>query len=105
MGRRSLDPRLWCAPALGVVLAALCPTARAHATRGARSPVIPTPVERALTGGLVSLRAPASAMIRVSRSRFVSGSSADDVVRAIAMCAREPLHYRCDERSFSNELP
>jgi formylglycine-generating enzyme required for sulfatase activity len=67
--------------------------------------VIPTPVERALTGGLVSLRAPASTMIRVARSRFVSGSSADEVMRAIAMCAREPLHYRCDERAFSNELP
>jgi formylglycine-generating enzyme required for sulfatase activity len=105
MARRTLELRLWSAPALGVVLVALCPTAVAHASRSARSQVIPTPVERALTGGLVALRAPASAMIRVARSRFVSGSSADDVVRAITMCAREPLFYRCDERAFSNELP
>lgn len=105
MRRRILDLAPWGLPALSLLLFAACPTAVAHASRSARSPVLPTPVERALTGGLVALRAPASTMIRVARSRFVSGSSADDVVRAIAMCAREPLHYRCDERAFSNELP
>src|SRR5689334_12962400 len=105
MGLRSPDARLWGAPALGALLVVLCPTANANVTENGRSSVIPTAVERALTGGLVSLRAPASAMIRVARSRFVSGSSADDVMRAIASCSREPLFYRCDERTFSNELP
>jgi formylglycine-generating enzyme len=105
MERRSPDLRPWAAAGLAVTLAALCPTAMAHDARTLRSPVTPTPVERALTGGLVSLRAPASTMIRVTRSRFVSGSSADDVVRAIGMCGRDPLFYRCDERAFSNELP
>jgi formylglycine-generating enzyme len=99
------DARIWVAPALGALLVALCPTATARLSRAGQSPVIATPVERALTGGLATLRAPASTMIRIGRSRFVSGSSADDVVRAIASCAREPLHYRCDERAFSNELP
>jgi formylglycine-generating enzyme len=106
MSRRSPElARLLALPALAGLLAALCPTAMAHSAGAARSPVIPTAVERALTGGLVALRAPASAMIRVARSRFVTGSSTDEIVRAIASCAREPLFYRCDERAFSNELP
>ena len=64
-----------------------------------------TPVERALTGGLVTLRAPGSTMIRVARSEFVMGSSIDDVLAALARCASEPLGNRCTERTFSNELP
>jgi formylglycine-generating enzyme required for sulfatase activity len=71
----------------------------------ARSPVPTTPVERALTGGLVTLRAPGSAMIRVARSDFVMGSSIEDVLGALARCASEPLGHRCTERTFSNELP
>jgi sulfatase modifying factor 1 len=104
MQRRTPDPLPWAAPALALLFA-LCPTAMAHDSRALRSPVTPTPVERALTGGLVSLRAPASTMIRVARSRFVFGSSADDVARATLMCAREPLFYRCEDRTFTNELP
>jgi formylglycine-generating enzyme required for sulfatase activity len=63
------------------------------------------PLERATTGDLVTLRAPGGAMIRVARSKFVMGSNSDDVFRAVARCALEPLGQRCSERTFSNELP
>jgi len=69
------------------------------------APGTTTPLERALTGGLATLRAPGSAMIRVARSEFVLGSSVDDVLAALALCASEPLGNRCTERTFSNELP
>jgi formylglycine-generating enzyme required for sulfatase activity len=62
-------------------------------------------VDRALTGGLVTLRARGTTMIRVARSEFVMGSSIDDVLAALARCAAEPLGHRCTERTFSNELP
>ncbi len=88
-----------------LALYALHPSARAAARSEARSPTFPTPVERALTGGLAVLRAPATGMIRVARSTIVLGSSADEVLAAIQSCAKESLSYRCNERSFSNELP
>lgn len=88
-----------------VVLVALHPTARAAATGEGRSPAFPTPLEQAFTGGLAVLRAPASTMIRVARSRFVVGSTPEQVLAAMLSCSREPLAYRCTERSFSNELP
>jgi len=87
------------------VLIALHPSARAASTSEGRSPTFPTPIERAFTGGLAVLRAPASTMIRVPRSRFVVGSTPDQVLAAMLSCSREPLAYRCNERSFSNELP
>ncbi len=91
------------AAALGLALAFPTPS-HAHLD-AARAPLQAKPVERALTGGLVTLRTPGSQMIRVARSYFVFGSSVDDVMTALARCAAEPLGHRCNERTFSNELP
>jgi formylglycine-generating enzyme required for sulfatase activity len=88
-----------------LALGAVHPTAEASASREGRSPELPTPTERALTGGLAVLKAPATGMIRVTRSSFVMGSTPDEVLAAILSCGRQPLAYRCNERSFSNELP
>jgi formylglycine-generating enzyme len=93
------------APLLGLVLLAAQPTARAAASRSLRSQAPTTPVERALTGGLATLRAPASTMIRVGRGRFVLGSTPAQVLEAMQSCGSEPLAYRCTERTFANELP
>ncbi len=87
------------------LVVALLPDPASGNSARARSPVLPTAVERALTGGLAVLRAPGSAMIRLVRSRFVVGSTSEDVLEAIESCARDPLAYRCNERTFSNELP
>jgi formylglycine-generating enzyme len=81
------------------------PSARASAQRAGRSPAPASAVDRALTGGLAVLRAPASTMIRVARGRFVLGSTAEQVLEAVQTCGKEPLAYRCTERTFANELP
>ena len=44
-------------------------------------------------------------MIRVAASSFVMGSSEAEIALAIGSCSREPLGYRCDERTFASELP
>ncbi|HVR18673.1 MAG TPA: SUMF1/EgtB/PvdO family nonheme iron enzyme [Polyangiaceae bacterium] len=75
--------------------------ARLGALHSRRAPQL----ERATTGGLVTLRAPGSSMIRVARSKFLMGSNSDDVTGAVARCALEALGHRCSERTFSNELP
>jgi len=93
---------------IGLAVCALgrLPTARAALAREARSESRATPVERALSGGLVALRTPGSLMIRVVGGRFVMGSSADEALEAAALCAREPLGAsRCDEHTFANETP
>jgi formylglycine-generating enzyme required for sulfatase activity len=87
------------------LLVALVPSPSYAHLGEARAPGGTTPVERALTGGLVTLRARGAGMIRVARSDFVMGSSIDDVLAALARCAAEPLGHRCTERTFSNELP
>src|SRR5688500_1742858 len=85
---------------LGILVAWLPRPSHAR-LRGARSAAQPAPpVERALTGGLVTLRAPGSRMIRVTKSEFVMGSSSDDVLAALASCAGEPLGHLCDEKTF-----
>jgi formylglycine-generating enzyme required for sulfatase activity len=95
-----------CAAALlGLLLLAAQPTARAAASRSVRSPAPTPPVEHALTGGLATLRAPASTMLRVARGRFVLGSTPAQVLEAVQSCGGDPLAYRCNERTFSNELP
>jgi formylglycine-generating enzyme required for sulfatase activity len=81
------------------------PAVRAESATHAVSRRAASPVERALGGGLVTLRAPGSAMIRVAASSFVMGSSELEVVQAIGSCSREALGYRCDERTFTSELP
>ncbi|MEB2311546.1 MAG: SUMF1/EgtB/PvdO family nonheme iron enzyme [Sorangiineae bacterium] len=66
----------------------------------------PAPLERALTGGLVYLRAPGSEMVRVPASRFVMGSTPLEVLGAVLDCTREPLgdHLRCSQLLFSDEM-
>lgn len=63
------------------------------------------PAERAFTGGVVSLRAPASTMVRIPSLRFDMGSTAMDVVEALLLCNREPYGELCDQGMFSDELP
>jgi sulfatase modifying factor 1 len=98
-------------PSLVLVGVAVCalgrlPAARTALAHEARSPSRATPVERALSGGLVALRTPGSLMLRVVSGRFVMGSSADEALEASALCAREPLgSARCDEHTFANETP
>jgi sulfatase modifying factor 1 len=71
----------------------------------ADSPFRPDPVERALTGGLITLRERGSRMIRIASSTFEMGSNQDDVIGALELCAAEPLGQRCNETTFANELP
>jgi formylglycine-generating enzyme len=98
-------------PASGVILAVALgmltrlPVARAEVATRARSEPRATPVERALSGGLVTLRTPGSLMIRIAASTFVMGSTSDEVLEASATCAHEPLGYRCNELTFADELP
>ena len=104
-------PRSRCFRELGVAIAALflllatVPSLSHARLREARSPRSALPVERASTGGLVTLRAPGSRMIRVPSSVFVMGSSSEEVTAATASCADEPLGHRCTESTFSDELP
>ena len=93
--------------ALGVALATLLwpPVASAGPPERARSPERATALERALTGGLVTLRSPGSLMIRVAATSFVMGSTPDETLEAAAICAREPLRDHCDANSFRDELP
>jgi formylglycine-generating enzyme len=95
------------AVALAVAVAALArpPLAHAESASVARRPSRASAVERALSGGLALLRSPGSVMIRVAASSFVMGSSEEELGVALASCAREPLGYRCDERTFTSELP
>jgi formylglycine-generating enzyme required for sulfatase activity len=88
---------------LGLLL--LQPAARAGMATSARSAPKPKAVERAFTGGLAALRAPASRMIRVAKGSFVLGSSEREVLEAVALCGGDPLAYRCNEHTFANELP
>jgi sulfatase modifying factor 1 len=93
------------AVALSAALLVVPPAARADTTERARSARAASPIERALSGGLVTLRAPGSAMIRVAAGSFVMGSSPAELALAIGSCAREAFGDRCNERSFTSELP
>lgn len=95
------------AAALAVLggLLLLHPVARAGVGPSAESTAKPTATERALSGGLAVLRAPASRMIRVAKSTFVLGSNEREVLEAVALCGGDPLAYRCNEHTFANELP
>lgn len=94
--------------AVAVLLGALLPGARAPARFAPPAPDplgTRPPAERALTGGVVTLRQPASAMLRVPAGRFEMGSTPEDVLDAVTDCAREPLGGRCREEMFSDEVP
>jgi len=88
--------------ALGSGLAAALPRP-ALAGRTARG-TPPALDERALGGGVVRLRSPASPMIFLPASSFLMGSSPTDVLDATADCAKQPLAHLCSESLFSNEL-
>ena len=102
---RGRDVGLGAALALAFGALAHLPTAHAETASVARAPRRVSPVERALSGGLLLLRSPGSLMIRVAASSFVMGSSEEEIVLALASCARESLGYRCDESTFTSELP
>lgn len=82
------------------------PNARAALANEARSEPRVSPAERALSGGLVTLRTPGSLMLRVVAGSFIMGSTDEEALAASAACAREPLgSEHCDEHTFANELP
>ena len=95
------------APLALLALATLWPRARAEARDAGPTPdpfgTLP-PAERALAGGVVVLRQPASTMIRVPAGSFEMGSTPEDVLDALTDCAREPLGSRCKEEMFSDEM-
>ncbi|MEZ4371693.1 MAG: SUMF1/EgtB/PvdO family nonheme iron enzyme [Polyangiaceae bacterium] len=64
-----------------------------------------TPAERAYTGGIVTLRAPTSTMLRIPALKYEMGSTAMDVVEALLLCNREPYGELCDQGMFADELP
>jgi formylglycine-generating enzyme required for sulfatase activity len=99
------NPARLFAGGLVLVLLAPPPLAKAEMALRARSEPRASAVERALTGGLVTLRTPGSLMIRIAAGNFVMGSTADEALAAAASCAREPLGNRCNERTFTDELP
>jgi formylglycine-generating enzyme len=53
---------------------------------------------------IVALRSPGSPMVRIAAGPFVMGSSPEDLMNALSLCAREPLGHRCSEQTFANEL-
>ena len=94
--------------ALVVALGALMP--RAHAESRLAGPASDPfasrrPAEAAITGGVVTLRQPASQMIRVPAGSFDMGSTPEDVLDALTDCAREPLGGRGRAEMFSDEMP
>ncbi len=66
----------------------------------------PTADEELLPGSerIVTLRSPGTPMVKIPGGAFVMGSTPDEVVAALAQCAREPLGHRCTEETFANEL-
>jgi formylglycine-generating enzyme required for sulfatase activity len=89
------------------ILSISIPDARATTDRDrdAVDPFAATPAERAITGGVVTLRSPGSRMLKLVKSNFTMGSSSEEVLEAVADCAREPLGARCKEEVFSDEEP
>jgi sulfatase modifying factor 1 len=71
---------------------------RAAALSAADDPPLPGP-ER-----IVTLRSPAAPTVKIPGGAFVMGSTPEEVVAALAQCAREPLGHRCTEATFANEL-
>lgn len=55
--------------------------------------------------GVLTLRAPASAMILVPASQFTMGSSGEEILAALVDCQREPGGQQCEAALFSDEAP
>jgi formylglycine-generating enzyme required for sulfatase activity len=49
----------------------------------------------AAASGIVVLRPPVERRVRIAGGRFVMGSTASEMVRAVKLCEREPLGARC----------
>jgi formylglycine-generating enzyme len=76
--------------AVACVTLAACPRPTAARSRyGSTARAQSSPVDRAVTGGLVLLRGPASTMIRVAGGSLLLGSTDEEVVAAMADCRRE----------------
>lgn len=93
-----------CSVALSLMAAAPKPTLASSSAPARRGPA-PAPAWRALTGGLVALRAPASTMVLVPRSTFVMGSTPLDVIDAAIECGPGAFGERCKDTAFANEMP
>jgi formylglycine-generating enzyme required for sulfatase activity len=93
--------------ALGAWLIWLQPSLRASKTEPAlrQRAGSESAARLALGGGVVTLRSPASLMIRVAGGKFTMGSSDDEVLDATNSCKLEPLGHKCDVGLFANELP
>jgi formylglycine-generating enzyme len=101
---RIIEPTLGLA-LLSLVVAVPEATATTDGERTATDPFRATPAERAITGGVVTLRSPGSRMLKIVKSTFRMGSTGEEVLEAVADCAREPLGARCKEEIFSDEEP
>lgn len=91
-----------------LVVARPAPLAAAvHAAPFAPWSATSLPAERALSGGVVELRSPASRMILIPASTFIMGSTPMDVLSAMLDCIRQPLGSQlgCNETLFSDEMP
>ena len=93
----------FCACAVGTLLLIPSPVS---ASAGARKWGVvhgPSPTQRALTGGVVSLRSPGAEMILVPFGTFTMGSSVIEVKLALEACRHEPFGEECREEMFDNE--
>jgi formylglycine-generating enzyme required for sulfatase activity len=92
--------------AFGAWLVLLQPTLRSSKAEPVlRQRASESAAKRAQAGGVVTLRSPASLMIRVSGGKFSMGSTENEVLEATSNCRLEPLGHRCVDGMFANELP
>lgn len=79
------------------------PEARAHRLNFSSTSTLPNTADRALSGGVLTLRAPEAEQILITKSTFTMGSSAQDVQRAMDACRKQPLGERCTIDMFDHE--
>ena len=91
--------RIVCATSAVVALA----PPRVEPAASSAAPNVLDTAARATSDAWLTLRAPASPMIRVAAGTFVMGSTGDDVVSALLDCQREPGGDRCEPNLFANE--
>jgi formylglycine-generating enzyme required for sulfatase activity len=60
---------------------------------------------RAPAEGVIALRLPLERRVRVAGGRFVMGSTASEMVRAMKLCEREPYGARCESRQGGDVGP
>lgn len=98
------------APALALGVAALVPLLAAFPCPAMQGGVrlaqsrAPSRALFELGSTALFLRERGSVMVRIQTSQPVLGSSAEEVLRAAARCADEPIPQRCTEHTFENEL-